>query len=103
MANISNEQRENNAINAGHLLPYENLIIPYPVWAAMFACGIERNNDKYKDMVSGLFLDDYETCIDLDDTKQYNYHKMTSAQTVSSDNQIRLTVPQRTKVKAFVQ
>ena len=93
MADISNEHRETNAINPGHLLPYENLVIPYPVWAAMFACGIERITDKHKDVASGLFFDDYETCIDLDDTKLYNYHKMTSAQTVSSGNQIRLTVP----------
>ena len=103
MATLSNEERETLAIDAGDLLPYANLITPYPVWAVMFACGIERNNDRHKDVASGLFLDDYETCIDLNDVKLYNYHKMTSAQTVASGNRIRLTVPQRTKVRAFVQ
>ena len=71
----TNELREAAAITAGNLLPYEGLIAPYPVWAAVFACKISRVLDEYKDVATGLFQDDYETCIDLDDTDLYNYHK----------------------------
>ena len=91
----TNELREAAAIAAGHLLPYDGLIAPYPVWAAVFACEVSRTLDEYKDVATGLFLNDYETCIDLDDTYLYNYHKTTTAQTVRSGNQIILSVPQR--------
>ena len=64
----TNELRETAAIAAGNLLPYAGLIAPYPVWAAVFACKIERTLDEYKDVATGLSQDDYETCIDLDDT-----------------------------------
>ena len=84
-------------------MPYVALVAPYPVWAAIFACEVSRTLDEYKDVARGLSQDDYETCIDLDDTDLYNYHKTTSSQTVASGNQIILSVPQRSSIKAFVQ
>ena len=103
MATLTSKQRKAAAITAGNLLPYEGLVAPYPVWAAVFACKIERALDEYKDVATCLFQDDYETCIDLNDTVLYNYHKTKSAQTVASGNQIILSVPQRNNIRAFVQ
>ena len=103
MATLTNNQREAAAIAAGKFLPYEGLVAPYPVWAAVFACKIERDLDEYKDVATGLFQDDYETCVNLNDTSLHNYHKTTSAQTVASGNQIILSVPQRNNIRAFVQ
>ena len=80
---ISNETREQDAITAAKLAdpadwevkPYEALISPYPVWAAMFACGVARTTNKYKTTATGLFQDEYETCIDLDDKDLQSYFK----------------------------
>ena len=94
MSNQTNEQREAAAIKDKKFDPYERLVPPYPVWAATFACGIERKNDDYKDVASELFQDDYETCINLDDTALYNYHKATDGYH---------SYPQRDGLKAFVQ
>ena len=101
MATLTNEQREDAAIAAAKAIsarsldpmPYVALVAPYPVWAAIFACDIARAHDEYKDVATGLFQDDYETCIDLDDTALYNYHKTTALQTAASGNRIILSVP----------
>ena len=103
MANQTNEQREAAAIAAGNLLPYEGLVPPYPVWAAVFACGIERLHDEYKDVATDLFQDDYGTCINLNDKDLYNYHKTTASQPVDSGNYLTHTISQRNGIKAFVQ
>ena len=100
---LNNEAREAAAIVAGNLLPYEGLVTPYPVWAAVFACGIERTLDEYKDVATGLFQNDYETCIDLNDRSLYNYHKTAAAQPAVDGNQLIHTVPQRSNIRAFVQ
>ena len=50
MANLTNEQREDAAVaEAQAVTPsnpppkaYEVLVAPYPVWAAMHACGVPR-------------------------------------------------------------
>ena len=48
MANVTNEQREDAAVAAalaaGNSRPeaYETLVSPYPLWAAMHACGVSR-------------------------------------------------------------
>ena len=50
MANSTNEQREDAAVAAELAVTprnpppkaYEALLAPYPVWAAMHACGVPR-------------------------------------------------------------
>ena len=80
---MNNSTREQDAIAAAKVVdpinwevkPYEALIPPYPVWAAMFACGVARTTNKYKATSTGLFQDEYETCIDLDDKDLQSYFK----------------------------
>ena len=107
---MSNKQREEDAITAAkradpddwEVKPYEALIPPYPVWAAMFACGVARANDKYKTAATGLFQEEYETCIDLDDSDLQSYFKASALLTVTA-GQIKLSMPQRNNIRAFVQ
>ena len=54
-------------------------------------------------MATGLFQNDYETCIDLNDRSLYNYHKTAAAQPADGGNQLIHTVPQRSNIRAFVQ
>ena len=110
MSNISNKTREENAITAAKLakptgwevLPYEALIPPYPVWAAIFACGVPRTKDAYKNTASGLLQDEYEACIDLDEKALLSYFK-TSALLPATAGQIKFSIIQRNNIKAFVQ
>ena len=95
MANRINEQEETAD-------PYAGLVAPYPVWAAVCACGIEKLHDEHKDVAADLFLDDYETCIDLDDKALYNYHKTTAAQPKDSGNYMTHTMSQRNAIRALV-
>ena len=54
MANSTNEQREDAAVAAALAVTprnpppkaYEALVAPYPVWAAMHACGVPRTGEK---------------------------------------------------------
>ena len=65
MATLINEQRETDAVNAvptGGVAPtaYAPLVRPYPVWAAMYECGITRSSLKHQTVVAqgvglGLF------------------------------------------------
>ena len=82
MANQTNKDKD--------LEPYDRLVPPYPVWAATLACGILRKDDDYKDVASELFQDDYETCINLDDTALYNYHKAAGIRLLLYDSYIML-------------
>ena len=75
----------------------------YPVWAAMFACGMVRKDDKYKNVATGLFQYDFETCIDLNDSNLHNYFKATALLTTIANRQIKFTIPQRSNIRAFVQ
>ena len=74
MANLNNEQREDaavaEALAAGNSPPkaYETLVAPYSVWAAMHACGVPRTGEKHRSVATGLFQDNFETCIDLNDS-----------------------------------
>ena len=56
MAIQANKEREKDTLdNILDPLPYESLVASYPVWAAMFACGVVRKDDKYKSVAAGLF------------------------------------------------
>ena len=71
---MNNEQREDAAVAAalavGNSPPeaYEILVAPYSVWAAMHACGVPRTGEKHRSVATGLFQDDFETYIDLNDS-----------------------------------
>ena len=85
MANWTNEQREDAEVAAALAVTpsnpppkaYKTLVAPYPVWAAMHACGVPRTGEKNRSVATGLFQDDFETCIDLNDSALYNYFKAT--------------------------
>ena len=87
MTNLTNEQREDALVAAALAVTpinpppkaYETLIAPYPVWDAMHACGVPRTGDKHRSVATGLFQDDFETCIDLNDSALYNYFKSTAS------------------------
>ena len=98
---MDNAKREAEAVRAGNLLPYEGLLPPYEVWAAMVACGIDRTLDEHKDVAVGLFQDEYETCLDLNDKSLHNYHKAAAEQ--GGSHRITHTVMQRNNIRAFVQ
>ena len=72
-ANLTNEQSEDAAVAAALAASnpppkaYVTLVSPYPVWAAMHACGVPRTGEKHLSVATGLFQDDFETCIDLND------------------------------------
>ena len=53
-------------------------VLQYPVWAAIFACGMVRKDNQYKEVAKDLFQDDFETCIDLNDPNLHNYFKATA-------------------------
>ena len=63
MANLTNEHREDAAVSApladtpSNPPPkaYESLVAPYPVWAAMHACGVSRTTEKHRSVATGLF------------------------------------------------
>ena len=71
---LTNEQREDAAVaaalDASNSPPkaYATLVAPYPVWSAMHACGVPRTVEKHRSVATGLFKDDFETCIDLNDS-----------------------------------
>ena len=94
MPNQTKEQKEAAAAAINMVEPYKGLVPPYPVWAATDACGMTKNDNDHKDVATELFQDDYETCINLDDTALYNYHKAAGSYH---------TVSQRNGIKAFVQ
>ena len=81
----TNKERERDAILAARAagLPdttaYEALVTPYPVWAAIHECGVARGN--HMTVSSGLFHDDFETCINLDRTELNKYFKTMAAYT----------------------
>ena len=66
------------ALAAGDSPPkaYETLVAPYPVWAAMHACGVPRTGEKHRSVATGLFKDDFKTCIDLNDSALYIAHSL---------------------------
>ena len=84
MANMTNEQREDAAVAAALAVSnsppkeYETLVATYPLWDAMHACGVPRTGSKHRSVATGLFQDDFETCIDLNDSALYNYFKATA-------------------------
>ena len=97
MANLNNEQREYSAVAAtlaeGNSSPkaYETLVAPYPVWAAMHACGVPKTGEKHRRVAAGLFQDDFETFIDLNDSALYNYFKAT-ASLAATNGQIKFLI-----------
>ena len=107
MANLTNEQREYAAVEAAlaasNFPPkaYETLVAPYPVWSAMHACGVPRTGEKHRSVATGLFQDDFETCIDLNDSALYNYFK-TTALLAAAHGQIKFQIQQRNNIRALV-
>ena len=107
MANMTNEQREDAAVAAvlaaGNSPPgaYETLVAPYPVWAAMHASGVSRTTEKHRSVATGLFQDDFETCIDLNDSVLYNYFKAT-ALLAAINGQIKFQIQQRNNIRSLV-
>ena len=103
-----NEQREDAAVAAalatGNSPPeeYETLVAPYPVWSAMHACGASRTTEKHLSVATGLFQDDFETCIDLNDSALYNYFKST-ASLAATNGQIKFQIQQGNNIRALVQ
>ena len=81
---------------------YETLVSPYPVWAAMHACGVPRTSEKHWSVDTGLFQDDFETCIDFNDSALYNYFKST-ASLAASHGQIKFQIQQRNNIRARFQ
>ena len=75
MATVTNEDRERDTVQAALAAnprdpepkAYKSLMAPYPVWAAMFACGMIRKDNKHKNVATGLFQDAFETCINLNE------------------------------------
>ena len=108
MANLTNDQREDAAVaevpnvNNSPLKAYETLVSPYPVWAAMHACGVPRTGKKHRSVATGLFQDDFDTCIDLNDSVLYNYFKAT-ASLAAVHGQIKFLIQQRNNIRALVQ
>ena len=78
-------------------MPYETLVSPYPVWAAMFTCGVVRKDDKYKSVATGLFRDDFKTCIDLNVLNLHNYFKATALLKVT-EGQIKFQIQHRNNI-----
>ena len=105
---MTNEQREDAAVAAalaaGNSPPeaYETLVSPYPLWDAMHACGVSRTTEKHQSVATGLFQDDFETCIDLNDSALYNYFKATES-LAATNGQIKFQIQQRNKIRALVQ
>ena len=97
LENLTNEQREDAAVAAALAASssppkaYETLVAPYPVWAAMHACGVPRTGEKHRSVATGLFQDAFETCIDLNDSALYNYFKST-ASLAAAHGQIKLHI-----------
>ena len=89
---MNNEQREEDTVKAAKAadptslgpLPYVALVPPYPVWAVMFACGVVRKDNKYRNTATGLFQNEYETCIDLDNSALQHYFKASALLTVAA-------------------
>ena len=108
MANLTNKQREDAAVAAAlaagnsPLEAYETLVAPYPVLAAMHACGVSRTTEKQRSVATGLFQDDFETCIDLNDSALYNYFKAT-ASLEKTNGQIKFQIQQRNNIRDLVQ
>ena len=108
MENLTNEQREDAAVAAalaaGNSTPkaYETLVPPYPVWAAIHACGVPRTGEKHRSVATGLFQDDFETCINLNDSVLYNYFKATSL-LAAGQGQIKFQIQQRNNIRSLVQ
>ena len=67
------------AANISRPKAYETLVAPYPVWDAMHSCGVPITGEKHQSLYTGLFQDDFETCIDLNDSVLYNYSKSTAS------------------------
>ena len=81
---------------------YDALVAPYPVWAAIHECGITRSHGKHWSVAAGLFKDDFETCLDLNDTAPYQYFKNT-AMLPATLGLINFQIYQRNSIRAFVQ
>ena len=105
MQTQTNEEREEDAINADpDATPYENLVSPYPVWAGLHQCGVERDNNWYHHVISsGLFHDDFRTCIDLDRDELSSYFKTMASLKKNKEGKIPLSIETRNSMAAFVQ
>ena len=68
----------------------------------MYACGVARTNEKHRSVATGLFQDDFETCIDLNDGALYSYFKAT-ALLAAAHGQIKFQIQQRNNIRALVQ
>ena len=107
-SNLTNEQREDAAVAAALAASnspskaYKKLVAPYPVWAAMHACGVPITGEKHRSVATGLFQDDFETYIDLNDSVLYNYFKAT-ALLAAAHGQIKFQIKQRNNIRVLVQ
>ena len=101
----TNEEREEDAMNANaDATPYENLVAPYPVWAALHECGVERDSNWYHHVIGrGLFHDDFRTCIDLGTKELESYFKTMAALKTNNQGKIPLAIEARNSMAAFVQ
>ena len=68
----------------------------------MHACGVPRTGEKQRSVATGLFQDDFETCIDLNDSALYNYFKST-ASLAAAHGQIKFQIQQRKNIRSLVQ
>ena len=107
MSNLTNDHRKDSALAAplatGNSPPkaYETLVTPYPVWAEIHACGVPRTGENHRSVATGLFQDDFETCIDLNDSALYNYFKAT-ASLAAAHGQIKFQIQQRNNIRSLV-
>ena len=98
----TNEDREEAAVIADpDATAYEPLIIPYPVWPAIHECGVKR--DDHMTVSSGLFHDDFETCINLDKAELNKYFKTMTSNANKKEGKISFTIDERCAMIAFVQ
>ena len=68
----------------------------------MHACGVPRTVEKHRSVATGLFQDDFETCIYLNYGALYNYFNATSS-LAAAHGQIKFHIQQRNNIRAFIQ
>ena len=68
----------------------------------MHTCGVPRTGEKHWSVATGLFQDDFEACIDLNDSGLYNYFKAT-ALLAAAHGSIKFQIQQRKNIRALFQ
>ena len=99
---LTNEERAEDAVTADpDATAYQGLITPYPVWAGLHECGIKR--DDHHLVSSGLFHDDFQTCIDVDRDELKSYFKSMALYANRKEGKIPLSIAAKNSMVAFVQ